>query len=98
MRRRICSTDARWGDTDALTGPRAGQLHKQWKIATSAIHKGYHETKAANFESATEDARLSEWTANGNVFGLGGHVHGYRAALVGGSLTAVVVCQCLDSD
>ena len=86
------------GDTDALTGPKAGSLHKQWKIATSAIHKGYKETKVADFESATDDARLSEWTANGNVFGLGGHVHGYRAALVGGSLTAVVVCQCLDSD
>lgn len=41
---------------------------------------------------------MSEWTANGNVFGLGGHVHGHRAALVGGNLTAVVVCQCLDSD
>jgi len=86
------------GDTDALTGLKAGSLHRQWRIATSAIHKGYKETKVADFESATEDARLSEWTANGNVFGLGGHVHGYRAALVGGSLTAVVVCQCLDSD
>ena len=86
------------GDTDALTGPKAGALHKQWKIATSAIHKGYHETKVAAFESATGDARLSEWTANGNVFGLGGHIHGYRASLVGGNLTAVVVCQCLNAD
>ena len=86
------------GDTDVLTGPKAGALHKQWKIATSAIHKGYQETKVAPIDQNMEDARLSEWTANGNVFGLGGHVHGYRASLVGGSLTAVVVCQCLDSD
>ena len=86
------------GDTTALTGPKAESLHKQWKIATSAIHKGYHETKVADFESSTGDARLSEWTADGNVFGLGGHVHGYRASMVGGDLTAVVVCQCLDSD
>ena len=86
------------GDTDALTGPKAVSLHKQWKIATSAIHKGYHETKVEPITENMEDARLSEWTANGNVFGLGGHVHGYRASLVGGNLTAVVVCQCLDSD
>ncbi len=86
------------GDTDALTGPKAVSLHKQWKIATSAIHKGYKETKVAPITDNIEDARLSEWTANGNVFGLGGHVHGYRASLVGGNLTAVVVCQCLDSD
>lgn len=86
------------GDTDALTGPKAGALHKQWKIATSAIHKGYQETKVADFEQQMGDARLSEWTANGNVFGLGGRVHGYRASLVGGNTTAVVVCQCLESD
>jgi len=86
------------GDTDALTGPKAGILHKQWKIATSAIHKGYQETKVTAIAENMEDARLSEWTANGNVFGLGGHIHGYRASLVGGSLTAVVVCQCLDAD
>ncbi len=86
------------GDTDVLTGPKAGALHKQWKIATSAIHKGYQETKVADFERKMGDARLSEWTANGNVFGLGGRVHGYRASLVGGNMTAVVVCQCLESD
>lgn len=86
------------GDTDALTGPKAVSLHKQWKIATSAIHKGYQETKVANFERKMDDARLSEWTANGNVFGLGGRVHGYRASLVEGNTTAVVVCQCLESD
>lgn len=86
------------GDTDALTGPKAGSLHKQWRIATSAIHKGYRETKVEAIAENMGDARLSEWTADGNVFGLGGHVHGYRASLVRGSLTAVVVCQCLDSD
>ena len=86
------------GDTDALTGAKAGSLHKQWKIATSAIHKGYQETTVAPIDQNMGDARLSEWTANGNVFGLGGRVHGYRASLVGGNLTAVVVCQCLDSD
>ncbi len=86
------------GDTDALTGPKAGSLHKQWKIATAAIHKGYREAKVEAIAENMEDARLSEWTANGNVFGLGGHIHGYRASMVGGSLTAVVVCQCLDSD
>ena len=86
------------GNTDALTGPKAVSLHKQWKIATSAIHKGYRETKVTEFESQMDDARLSEWTANGNVFGLGGKIHGYRASLVGGNLTAVVVCQCLESD
>lgn len=85
-------------DPQTLTGSRAGVLHKQWKIATSAIHKGYQETKVADFEQKMGDARLSEWTANGNVFGLGGRVHGYRASLVGGSTTAVVVCQCLESD
>jgi len=85
-------------DPQTLTGSKAGVLHKQWKIATSAIHKGYQETKVSDFEQKMGDARLSEWTANGNVFGLGGRVHGYRASLVGGSTTAVVVCQCLDSD
>ncbi len=85
-------------DPQTLTGSKAGVLHKQWRIATSAIHKGYHETKVADFEQKMGDARLSEWTANGNVFGLGGRVHGYRASLVGGSTTAVVVCQCLESD
>lgn len=40
------------GDTDALTGPKAGTLHKQWRIATSAIHKGYNETKV---EAITEN-------------------------------------------
>lgn len=85
-------------DPQTLTGSRAGVLHKQWKIATSAIHKGYHETKVMDFEQKMGDARLSEWTANGNVFGLGGRVHGYRASLVGGNTTAVVVCQCLESD
>ena len=85
-------------DPQTLTGSRAGVLHKQWKIATSAIHKGYQETKVTDFEQKMGDARLSEWTADGNVFGLGGHVHGYRASLVGSSTTAVVVCQCLESD
>ncbi len=85
-------------DPQTLTGSKAGVLHKQWRIATSAIHKGYHETKVTDFEQKMGDARLSEWTANGNVFGLGGRVHGYRASLVGGSTTAVVVCQCLESD
>lgn len=85
-------------DPQTLTGSRAGVLHKQWKIATSAIHKGYHETQVQEFEAPIGDARLAEWTANGNVFGLGGRLHGYRAALVGGSLTAVVVCQCSEAD
>jgi len=85
-------------DPQTLTGSKAGVLHKQWKIATSAIHKGYKETKVSDFDQKMGDARLSEWTANGNVFGLGGRVHGYRASLVGGSTTAVVVCQCLESD
>ena len=72
------------GETLSVAGSRAGVLHKQWKVSTSAVHKGYQETQVADFQGSMGDARLSEWTAAGNVFGLGGTVHGYRASLTGG--------------
>ena len=86
------------GETLSVAGSRAGVLHKQWKTSTSAIHKGYQETKGAEFANTMGDALLSEWTASGNVFGLGGAVHGYRASLTGGQRTAVVVCSCSEAD
>ncbi len=85
-------------DPQSLTGSKAGVLHKQWRAKTAAEHKGYAETKVADFESPMGDARLSEWTARGNALGFGGAMHGYRASLAGGGKTAEVVCQCLESD
>ena len=86
------------GETLSSTESRAPALHKQWKTSVSATHKGFQETLVAGFQGQMGDALLSEWTASGNVFGLGGKVHGYRASLVGGSKTAEVVCSCLESD
>lgn len=86
------------GDPQSLTGDRAGVLHKQWKVQVKATHKGYSETQIADFDGGMFGGHLAEWTANGNVLGLGGKLHGYRASLVGGDKTAEVVCQCLDSD
>jgi len=87
------------GQSDAaLTGSHAAALHKQWKKMVAAPHKGYEETQVADFESAMGDARLAEWTASGNVLGLGGAMHGYRASLAGGSHTAEVVCQCPEGE
>ena len=86
------------GDTQSLTGSKAGVLHKQWHKRVAAEHKGYTETQVANFEAPMEDARLAEWTASGNAIGFGGAQHGYRASLTGGGKTMVVVCSCLESD
>ena len=86
------------GETLSVAGSRVGVLHKQWKTSTSAIHKGYQETPVADFQGAMDDAKLSEWTAAGNVFGLGGAVHGYRASLTGNQRTAEVVCSCSEAD
>jgi len=86
------------GETLSSTESRAPALHKQWKTSVSATHKGFQETLVAGFQGQMGDALLSEWTADGNVFGLGGKVHGYRASLIGGSKTAEVVCSCLESD
>ena len=85
-------------DPQSLTGSKAGVLHKQWRAKTAAEHKGYAETKIADFGGQMGDARLSEWTARGNALGFGGAMHGYRASLAGGGKTVEVVCQCLDSD
>ena len=86
------------GETLSVAGSRAGVLHKQWKVSTSAVHKGYQETQVADFQGSMGDARLAEWTATGNVFGLGGSVHGYRASLTGSQRTAEVVCSCSEAD
>ena len=87
------------GQSDAaLTGSHAAALHKHWHTMVAAPHKGYAETQVGEFESAMGDARLAEWTARGNVLGLGGAQHGYRASLAGGSHTAEVVCQCPESE
>lgn len=82
----------------ALTGSHAAALHKQWRTMVAAPRKGYAETKVADFESAMGDARLAEWTARGNVLGLGGALHGYRASLAGAGHTAEVVCQCPEGE
>jgi len=85
-------------DPQSLTGSKAGVLHKQWRAKTAAEHKGYAETKIADFDEQMGDARLSEWTARGNALGFGGAMHGYRASFAEGGKTVEVVCQCLDSD
>ncbi len=86
------------GDTQSLTGSKAGVLHKQWHKRAAAEHKGYTETQISNFDSPMGDARLAEWTASGNALGFYGPQHGYRASLTGGGKTMEVVCSCLESD
>ena len=86
------------GDTQSLTGSKAGVLHKQWHKRVAAEHKGYTETQITNFDSPMGDARLAEWTASGNALGFYGPQYGYRASLTGGGRTMEVVCSCLESD
>ena len=86
------------GNTQSLTGSKAGVLHQQWHKRIAAEHKGYAETQVASFDGVMGDARLAEWTASGNALGFFGPQHGYRLSLAGGGKTAVIVCSCLESD
>lgn len=94
----------------SLTGSRAASLHKRSGKAVAKNLRNYKEKKAPALKNGmggmyvdenkkfVSDARMSEYTASANKFGLGGPVHGFRATLAGGELVATVVCQCSERD
>jgi hypothetical protein len=77
--------------------------YKESRLETPPFQNGMGGTFAREGarsmdELAVPDYEVSEFTADGNRFGLGGKVHGYRASLAGGQLIASVVCVCPERD
>ena len=95
---------------EAMGGSKASGVAKLQKKAVTKRWKGYAETVSPDCPNGmggdymddnkkfVADARLYEWTAASNTFGLGGKMHGYRASEAGGQLIAAVVCECSDRD
>lgn len=90
---------------ESMTGSRSAALHKKSKKALARSLRGYQEKPVIMLETPmggsgplADPARISEFSATGNRWGLGGPLHGYRASLAGRQYVASLTCQCSERD
>lgn len=73
------------------------KLHDMGKKGMSEKWKEYEETASNPFSSPLGEARISEWTGKGGMFG-GEKMHGLRATMLSGERRVTVTCQCPEDD
>lgn len=71
--------------------PAVQKIHMMDEKQLAASLPGYDEGNAQPIQSASGDARISEWTA-------GGSLRGYRATMLGHEREFTVICFCPERD
>jgi hypothetical protein len=89
------------GNTDAMsavTGSKPDQLDEMFLARHKGHYTGFSDRGKQSIFTQMGAGRVSEWTADGVNWSLGGAVHGYRASIVGGDRMAMILCQCQEGD